>query len=513
MVARRNIIYIILVCALNINAQGGWKKRYLLPNSGANLPWAVFECPNGDFIQVGITLDTLNSQFEYKLTTMCTNPQGDLLWVKSTSGGKYIYLDCFSSRSLISDTNGFHLVTTVVDPTNRQIGMLIKLNLNGDTIWRKIYSDPNPAEDVILYSVSKSFDGGFLMTGFFQNSNYMACLVIKTNSGGDEIWRKKIHKAYPDVQAGIAIVQDSLTKRIVVVGYQYLVFSQGIGTNSNILILDEFGNKLIQKTMNNYDGGAFGDVIQLKDKSFLACGSANANSDYGSYPRYYSTVVKFDVSGNVAWTQLYDVPSLYNRIDILREEPGGEIMMAGFLDTLRNYNLDVIQKLKVFRTDKNGNIKWKRNVGHSYDHKTSEGPLTMRPTGDGGFIFATRFPYETNPRFYGIIKIDSTGCDTLESWCKSVILDLNEFGKAFDYHSEFFPNPANDLLSLKLETSLPKAFTVKISDISGKIIAVLEMNSEEKIELNTANYEEGIYLLTVFCENRRVETKKLVVIH
>jgi len=507
-----NIIFII--CSFLLNAQGGWKKRYYLPNSSTSELGNIFETPSGNLVMVGLTYETLNNDQSYKLTLAGTDPQGTILWEKKYGSSKFTYLNFFGQRGFINDANFYYLTTCVRDSNNRYIGLLIKFNFNGDTLWQKIYRDSDTLENVIPVAITKSLDGGFLLTGWFQNGSAggQQCLVIKTDVNGNELWRKKINKSVPDVQAGFALVQDSASKKIIIVGYQYIGSASNAGTYSNILILDSLGNKLIQTTFNNYDGGPFSEIIQLKDKNFMTGGGINANNDLGGSRRLNTVVVKFDINANIIWKKTYDTLSLYNQASALSERSNGDIIMAGILDTLQNYNQQPVVKVKVFRIDKDGKVKWRRNIGSAHDLSTCQGIASMRPTRDGGYILAAGFPYLPDPKPYSIIKIDSTACDTLESVCQIMeTLGIENFYKKTGWGFEVFPNPAKDLVNFKIDAPQDKKFVVKMNEISGRQVDEINVDSQTDVGLNILDYKPGIYFVSIYYQGKSVETKKLVI--
>jgi hypothetical protein len=69
------------------------------------------------------------------------------------------------------------------------------------------------------------------------------------------------------------------------------------------------------------------------------------------------------------------------------------------------------------------------------------------------------------------------------------------------------PNPANDKLLLKL--NITSIYTVTIYDYFGKVLFSENMIGDE-MQINTANFTKGVYLLEVF-DNSKKLTKKLII--
>ncbi|WP_317899300.1 T9SS type A sorting domain-containing protein [Aurantibacillus circumpalustris] len=244
--------------------------------------------------------------------------------------------------------------------------------------------------------------------------------------------------------------------------------------------------------------------MQLRDKNFLTCGSW-VISYSGNQPRNKGLLVKFDISGNIIWSKKYDPVSFYNGIGYLYELPDGDIMMTGKADT-NYYNV----KPQILRTDKNGNVKWQKHTGH-FENEV-EGFYSMHPTADKGFVFASAVPLMSSLKPYGIIKIDSTGCDTVEQWCKSIALGIGNFTKLSGFNVELFPNPASGFVNLKVDAPQSEGFVIKLNDVSGRLLVELALETNNTLEINTSGYKAGVYFVSIFYEGRMVEMKRLVVV-
>ncbi|WP_317899299.1 hypothetical protein [Aurantibacillus circumpalustris] len=237
-----------------------------MQNSLVSVCRNVIEAPNGNFIMIGLTYDSLN-YFNY-LSIVGTDPQGNMLWRKDYGNANFEYLDnILAARGAVcTDNNAFYHAVCVREGS-QYVSALLKFNYSGDTLWQKIYREPS--WDLYVQGISKSVDGGFLMTGFFQNSVSSQCLLIKTDINGNELWRKKISKAVPNVMDGNSIVQDSSSKKIIIVGYQYIGNASSWSTYSNVLILDSLGNTILQTTFNNAGGGGgFLSLCSLETRIF-----------------------------------------------------------------------------------------------------------------------------------------------------------------------------------------------------------------------------------------------------
>jgi hypothetical protein len=504
------LLLFFLLAHILLSAQGGYNRKYALANSLSSVCYKAVEMPNGNIIMFGLTYDTLNNQAFNRLTLVATDPAGNIVWRKDYGDSKFEYLNWINPRSIIKKDNSFYFVIVARDSTNKQVGALLNFDFNGDTLWQKIYRDPT--DDLIPCGLTQTVDGGFLFTGFFQDwvNHTSQVMLIKTNLQGNELWRKRINKNVPNVHDGRAIIQDSVSKKIILVGYQYIGTASNFDAFSNIMILDSLGNKLLQTTFNNFGGGAFNELIQLKDSNFLTCGSTNANSDIGVLTRYRSMVVKFDIQGNIIWSKEFDTISPFNRMSWMHELPDGDILMTGSLDTMINHNIEDITRVKLIKIDKDGNLKWWKYIGSARDHASSEMPTSINPTQDKGFLITTWF---TNlvPRPYSVIKVDSLGCDTLEAYCKSVLLGTKKYSTGYSFDLELYPMPVRNEVTMHLNSEVYDSFLVYINDVTGKIIESLRIEANKELHVNTSTYNKGVYFVSVMRGTDRVVTKKMVV--
>lgn len=506
----RNIFLFLIFLGAIVSAfsQGGFKKKHYLQNSITSVCRNVIEAPNGNIVMIGLTLDSVG-YFNY-LTLLGADASGTVIWRKDYGNINFEHLDNLSSPNgaVLVDGLNFYYAAGVRDGANNYFGVLIKFDFNGDTIWQKIYRETSP-NDLTPQGICKSVDGGLLITGFSQTPNTTRCLLLKTDLNGNELWRKMIDKpTIPATHDGKAIVQDSATRKIIIAGYQYIGNATSWDAYSNILILDSLGNKIIQTTFNNAGGAGFSQVIQLKDKNFLTCGGMFI----GPNLKAQGLVVKFNLQGSVIWSKQFDTPSTYNEISKVHELASGDILLFGDLDTMQNYSQLPIVKPRIIRINSNGTLKWKKYFGSANSYETSEYPNSIFPMQDGSYLVGVGLPFLTNPKPYRIIKIDSTGCDTTEAYCKSIEVGINPLSDLTGFNFEMYPNPANDVLKIRIDAPGNKQFKVVISDMTGRPIQWADLNSNNNLKINTTSYPAGIYFTTIYYEGRAMETKKIVIV-
>jgi len=108
--------------------------------------------------------------------------------------------------------------------------------------------------------------------------------------------------------------------------------------------------------------------------------------------------------------------------------------------------------------------------------------------------------------FFSGVNIGSTLLiDHLQFVGGDVSVDENQMNKT---NLVVYPNPVNSAATILFH----QADAINILDLSGKLIAQFSNPVGNKLELNTSEFQNGIYLIQLI-NNGKVETKKLVVQH
>ncbi len=499
--------YIVLTFIISLNycfAQGGFKRSFKLPNAFNNSTRAVFETTAGNYIVAGIVFDTLNNYYTNRLTLVGLNSQGRPQWTKKYGNVKFQYLDnIFLTKWFYKQGSYLYHAGCVLDSNNIYLGVLLKFNFNGDTLWQRKYYEAG--YDVIPQQVVGSADGGFLITGFVQDTSVSLTLLIKTDANGFELWRKKIHKPVPDVQDAKVILQDSATKKIVTVGYQNIGNAQSWYVATNILIFDSLGNTLHQL---NYTSGSSNiwDMIQTKDKNIIIIGNEYQGKLLGSIDSYKSYAVKFNINNptNPIWTLRFDKVMSYNAFTSIVELPNEDVLIAGSIDTTQESNKPIPNfTSRLTRITKNGNVVWNKY----YNYRTNvtnfnvQQVLSINKTSDDGFISAIDFTFD-NPNKFFVVKFDSTGCDSSAFYCSTVGLKNNSF---LSENISVYPNPTTGSLNIEAEN----ASKVQVVSLLGQLVKEEELKIENK-KIDISTLQNGVYFLKVYDNNKLIGTTKII---
>jgi hypothetical protein len=473
----------------------GFRSRIHLPGSLQHSTKAVFQIQGGKYLGTGFSVDVIGGRQICRLTVLGLDSTGQLEWVKKYGDTTLLYLtNNFISRVFYNHKGYIYYAGCATDSTQKQIGVFSKISYSGDTLWQKIYRDADSLEDVIPQMVTASVDGGFLITGMFQNwgSNGTRCMLIKTDANGNELWRKKISKVDPNVQDGKSIIQDSLTKKIVIAGYQY-----NFGNNSvdNILVLDSVGNELQQAT---YVNGYPRDMIQTRKGDMLVGGASV--SVQNSWLSYQSYAAKFNLNNPSPpiWTSIRNEKNCDNVYTVIKELGNSNLLFAQMRDSFMvNENSDV----SFICTDSEGLMIWNKQ----YDYELQTVVMDLDLTKDKGWIAAMDASTE-DPSLFFFVKYDSTGCDTTVAYCnlKSALEEYN--GADF----LIYPIPCDERLVIKNTTG---DLAARLFDCNGSLISDFKFAANEQQRLiPTEGLSPGLYLLRLEGGGAHLE-KKVIIKH
>lgn len=240
---------------------------------------------------------------------------------------------------------------------------LIKLNLNGDTLWTKTFGRSD--NDRGLF-VRQTTDGGYKITGLTRapGLNTEDIFLVKTDVNGDSLWTKTLGGT--NGEAGTCVGG-------------YIISGQTASFSVNhydlyLLKTDASGNITWEKTY----GGPSGDemayhIQQTADGGYIATG-------------YYTVgniidllLVRTNSSGDTLWCKTYGGAGVDQGLCVNQTSDGGFIV-AG---TTQSFGAGIYDAYLI-KTDANGDTLWTKTYGGTL----VENALSIQQTTDGGYIFS-----------------------------------------------------------------------------------------------------------------------------
>jgi Secretion system C-terminal sorting domain len=246
-------------------------------------------------------------------------------------------------KGLITDSG--YLGCGTVDNINEEdlgSGILVKFDLEGNFLWRQDYTPQNNLS-VFLYSADQTPDGGYLLGGSRISGENNDHLVIKTDSLGNEEWRKVEGNQY---QNGTAMVANTNDGNYIFCGWN----SPNTTYNSypQVTKLDQDGEVIWTNNYGNLGVMKYAFSIKLLDDGgFVFCGSDRLQGIL------YGQIRKIDADGNEIWYRRYThtdgIDCWFN--DVTPTSDGGYIL-TGILGS--DADLGIEQDMWAMKVDSYG---------------------------------------------------------------------------------------------------------------------------------------------------------------
>lgn len=368
--------------------------------------------------------------------------------IAQTNDGGYIVGG--NSVSNDGDVSGHHGSTT--DSTASDDMWIIKLDAAGTIQWQKSIGG---TKDDGSNSILQSNDGGYMIVGNSQSLD--GDLLGKGNKG----------------------LNDWMVAKVSAAGNLSWVKLYGGSAQ------DDAANSITKAADGGYviaggDGSVDGDVTGHHGPPCTAAECTDNDC----------WVIKIDSIGNLKWEKSLGGTGDDNTFSISPTLDGGYVLGAYSLSNDGNVTgNNGLYDFWAVKIDSIGNLKWQNSLGGSGIDQA----YSMQQTSDGGYIVA------------GVsesINGDVTGNHgNTDLWVVklSTLTNVRD-GKNSANSINIFPNPANDILYIE---NISAKTTIKIYDISGRLVTTQKSNQQNVLTINTSNLQNGIYLLEVSDENSR----------
>lgn len=271
---------------------------------------------------------------------------------------------------------------------------LIKLDVNGDIIWKK--SIGGTSIDIGT-DVSELPNGNLIISGYSSSSNgdiptnlgNFDVLLMSTDNVGNILWTKIFGGSQVDLCYSHLLTDDG---GFILGGGSYSNNHDVSGNHGDqdfwVFKTDNAGNLLWQQS----SGGSGNDVCYslAKDNTgnIYACGTTNSsdgniNIAHGNYDIW---VLKYNSSGTVLWNKTYG-GSNYETAQSLLIDSRQNILIGGYTrsvddDVTSNYGYG---DSWVINLDNNGNLLEENNFGGS----GGDNLFSILETADGGYLLTS----------------------------------------------------------------------------------------------------------------------------
>jgi hypothetical protein len=400
------------------------------------------------------------------------------------------------------------------------VGYLIKIRLNGDTVFVKQY-DNNP-----LWGWGYHFlkllelpDSSFVILGnHVDGLGGEGSIIARVDSKGNLIWRKKFSSFPMDDSPG------SIT----------------LLKNGNILMATAWGIQNSKYAFYNtqfrtydWNGNLINDWVDTTRKTQSAYSYLQLDDGGGIYAvRWIDTVINY--GGNMPGTESYSPvcsgiifrdDSLHSKLWELRVGSSSAIPVFFQLKQLTDGNYLAVggtgdttwtdgQPYKntgwLVKFTPDGQLLWERKYYNTSDFPAQTNYLyDFVELSDGNIIaIGERIDYHTSyPQRGWMLRLDSYGC--LVPGCENVGID-NENDERNNL--SVFPNPTNDVFSAYFNAiDNSKAYTLSLYSLEGRQIEQLgNLSNGTTYSFDLSNYSSGVYFLQLKSNNHLISSHKII---
>ncbi len=372
----------------------------------------------------------------------------------------------------------------------------LKVNHNLELEHLVKYVDSNGA--TLLNTTLMEVSDGFLLVGEYQDmpGAEIDVFVIKTDLQGNELWRK----IYDD-EVGV----DEFIIEIKQVGDDFLLMgskSQELGWQQSpwgapyLLSIDSLGNMNWNWTMEKSKLPAgFKDGVMLEDSSWIfTSGSWEWNEDGGSYT-IRPMVLRMDKDFNIVWQRVFGVLSGFQWFMDLEQTKDGQFIASGNL--WHEWEDEIWYSRAVhYKFSAHGDSLWMRK--DSVLHYAYVMGTDVMSTGS---IVSVGYSTKKGPNggvFGFVMKIGEDGCvDTLNCWLVEAVDD-----EAKPAGVEVFPNPVEEVLTIVIPPKTTTG-TVRLYDALGRFLRKQQLNVGHN-ELIVSDLPQGMLFYEVWDTQKKV---------
>ena len=420
-----------------------------------------------------------------------------------------------------------------------------------NVIWERLLG----CEDHFFpYSLSgvATDDGGVVCTAMHAE---WACGDVSQYYGSSDIWVVKLDKngnlewettigtdgsegegdVYIAKDGGIYLVCDSYNQ-FVSGSIESCVHSDGYA--DGILVkMSADGEVEWNRCYGGNKNDDFSNVIELPDGYLLGGISSSSNDDLqgaGYHPGHWYGqswmpltsdiwLLRTDLDGNVLWSKCYGGTKDEQIVKVFLNEDGGftvfgtTMSLDGDSQSANNlkpaWNLEIGNKLWVFRTDSNGNLLWERAIGHTMCSRIGIGDVlkesdreyviaatseTMLGEHNGDYYCTNDTLFDGHTMNYWVLHVTDTVDYTT--------YQVPEWQQPQERTSQVYPNPTNNTVRIVLpEDALVDE--VQLYNALGQMVKTVRGTNE----IDVADLVEGVYLVRIMDAEGKVYTNKITV--
>lgn len=393
-----------------------------------------FQLSDGGYIALGYS-------YVVNAYLVRTNSLGDTLWTKQ------IFND-WASGKVVTGTDieaagdgGYFIAGYGTNMTDAGV-WLLKTDVNGNLSWWKFQSGGSVDTVWVTHDMRVAPDGGVILCGsYYSFSSDLNAFLMKFSSDGTLQWQCRFATEGAEDE-GLAVENAFGGGYIHVMGFD----SAGI-TVLKVAKISELGTK---EWAYRYDEVIFNDhgcIRQTDDNHYIIAGEDEADF----------LLMKIEPDGDVVWIRNYGIGETQQEAFWVDQTNDGGYVLVGKNNPPGTAILDIW----VVKTDGEGNMEWDKEINlYNYNDLA----FKIQETADEGYIL------------FGQDRINPDALDEVLMIKLGPAGNIDEpsenSGSLTLYQNR--PNPVSAATSIKYSTSIKQQVTVTLTDITGKLIRVLE---------------------------------------
>ena len=505
------MLWLLCLCA---TAQLGLNKRYDVANKGRPQTAFGIELVGLDSFMVftgSVDLDSISPdtvEVYYAIYLQLIDGSGTLLAESKTRRpGHGIFLgwaNCCESMV----PKGFVIGGSSKSYADVNEARLMRMNAAGDTIWIRTYG--GFGQSWVGQQVKTTSDGGFIICGDTDAIDYLDGFVLKTDSLGNELWRRTYGWNLLDDIVSIDMAPNNS------------YYTGGVRfrstTNSDFWVqrLSSLGDTLWSVVWGSPFEEINAHLTTPTDGQPVVAGTWSYAAGTSSLKPYLAKLDSSD--GSILWAQQYG-PAIYGTAFFTaKEHPAGDLIACGVSSESGD------EQGLLLRTDSEGDSIWMRR--YSYQDTAFDDGIgrfwDVLPTNDGGFIAAGMTFYSASQGLLPgysqdswVVKVDSMGC--IVPGCDGV--GIVEQVTNLEGALKVYPNPVPANGQLTVELFLPSSMHLSaplrlvLTSMQGQLVKELALPAQhdQRVVLDVGGLAAGLYSVHVADGGRWLTGARLVI--
>ena len=417
---------------------------------------------------------------------------GVKLWDRTYQGDYYS-----EANGLVITPSGYPIVAGTIrkDDYTKEDYCAIKYTSNGDSVWTRIYNSGGNNRDEAT-SLALALDGSICISGSRWNSatgmNH-SYLTVKYDSSGNFKWSNLYGSPDSNYYAENSVF-DKLGN-IHITGTLMPGIYQTVKYNKNgVLIWSKEYSVSAPSTAKKIKVDRLGNAI--------VSGSSSATSMSGPF----ITTIEYDSTGTRKWVKYFsemnDSTTVLGSGNSMALDNSGNIYLTGNY-LMRNWPPPAMYGMFTMKYNSGGSIGW---IKEYYGNRCYDGGIAL-VIDKYNNVYSTGITADT---------VLSNGIITIKYSQTSGIKQINNNIPEKCFLFQNYPNPFNQCAIINVQLSIACQLEIKVYDLLGKEVAILTNERKRpgsyEVIFDAGNLSSGVYFYSLFINEMKIDTKKLVII-